>query len=121
MTHTLSLSQAEIKILLGALATYGSRQTMRAQALIAKLDAVAKATRTVSSIQVGQRLIAWDGRRGYVALTSTSQKRFGPGEAFKIEWLDAHGKSVEDSEYLTLEQLETEGIQRGKGRMAWAH
>lgn len=72
-----------------------------------------------TTISVGQRLIRWDGERGYVDLTSTSKKTFGPGEAFQVVWLDSHGK-VDGAEYLTLEQFEEEGVQWGRGKMPWA-
>jgi hypothetical protein len=60
-----------------------------------------------------------DGQRGYVALNSKGQSVFGTGEAFMVEWLDADG-TVEDAQYLTLEQCEREGIRRGRGVMPWA-
>lgn len=72
------------------------------------------------SIRVGQRLIAWDGTPGFVAFNSQGKRCYGPGESFKIEWLDADRKTIEDSQYLTLEDLEAEGIRRGKGLMPWA-
>ena len=74
----------------------------------------------IPSIRVGQRLIAWDGTPGFVALNSHGKSVYGPGEAFRVEWLDTDMKAVEDSQYLTLEALEAEGIRRGKGLMPWA-
>lgn len=70
-------------------------------------------------IRVGQRLIRWDGMRGYVALTTRPQTVFGPGEEFMVEWLDYDGE-VEASEYLTLEQFEAEGVRWGRGTLPWA-
>jgi len=61
-----------------------------------------------NTIRVGQRLINWNGQRGY-----------GLGERFKVEWLDADDE-VEDAQYVTLEQFEKEGIKRGRGVMPWA-
>ena len=72
-----------------------------------------------SNIRVGQRLINWDGTRGYVALNSQGKRVYGAGERFKIEWLDADGQ-VEDAQYVTLEQFKKEGIKRGRGVMPWA-
>jgi hypothetical protein len=66
------------------------------------------------TIRVGQRLIRWDGVRGYVALNSTGTRVHAAGEAFLVEWADG------EREYLTLEQCETEGVTRGKGVMPWA-
>lgn len=71
------------------------------------------------TIRVGQRLIAWDGGHGYVALNSQGKRVYGPGEQFKVEWLGADGE-VEDAQYLTLEQFEKEDIKRGRGIMPWA-
>ncbi len=73
-----------------------------------------------TSIRVGQRLINWDGTRGYVALNSQGKRVFGPGEPFLVEWLGLDGKSVEDAAYFTLEDLSREGIRFGKGVMPWA-
>jgi len=72
-----------------------------------------------NTIRVGQRLINWDGQRGYVALNSQGRRVYGPGERFKVEWLDADGE-VEDAQYVTLEQFKKEGIKRGRGVMPWA-
>ena len=72
-----------------------------------------------STSRVGQRLIAWDGTRGYVALNSQGKRVYGLGERFKIEWLDADGE-VEDAQYVSLEQFEKEGIKSGRGVMPWA-
>ena len=66
------------------------------------------------SIRVGQRLIRWDGIKGFCALNSNGTRIYGPRDAFRIEWDDG------DSEYLTLETLDAEGIRRGKGLMPWA-
>jgi hypothetical protein len=71
------------------------------------------------TIRVGQRLIRWDGVRGYVDHNSKGTCISGPGEPFQVVWLDADG-SIEDAEYLTLDQFETEGVRRGKGVMPWA-
>jgi hypothetical protein len=70
-------------------------------------------------IRVGQRLIRWDGSRGYVALNTAGRRVFGPGEAFLVEWLGLDG-TVEDAEYLTLETFEQEGVTFGRGLMPWA-
>jgi len=64
------------------------------------------------------RLIDWDGTRGYVALNSQGRRVYGIGERFKIEWLNANGE-VEDAQYVSLEQFEKEGIKRGLGVMPW--
>jgi len=72
-----------------------------------------------STIRVGQCLIAWDGTRGYVALNSQDRRVYGTGERFKIEWLNTDGE-VEDTQYVSLEQFEKEGIKRGRGVMPWA-
>ena len=58
-----------------------------------------------TSIRVGQRLINWDGSKGYVSLNSRGQRVFGTGEPFLVEWLD-YDHQVEDAVYLTLEQLD---------------
>ena len=71
------------------------------------------------TIRVGQRPIAWDGTRGYVALNSQGKRVYGLGERFKIEWLDADGE-VEDAQYVSLEQFEKEGIKRDRGVIQWA-
>jgi len=72
-----------------------------------------------NTIRVGQRLINWNGQRGYVALNSQGRRVYGLGERFKVEWLDADDE-VEDAQYVTLEQFEKEGIKRGRGVMPWA-
>lgn len=66
------------------------------------------------SIRVGQRLIRWDGARGFVALNSKGVRIHDAGTAFLVEWVDG------ESEYITLDQFEAEGIRRGKGMMPWA-
>ena len=66
------------------------------------------------SIRVGQRLIRGDGVRSYIALNSKGTRVHGPGEAFLVEWADG------ESEYLTLDQCETDGVKRSKGVMHWA-
>ena len=71
------------------------------------------------SIRVGQRLIAWDGTTGYVAQNTQGTRVHGPGEWFRIDWLDADG-TLEDSLYTTLEALGAEGITFGRGVMPWA-
>jgi len=76
-------------------------------------------TRKRTLIRVGQRLINWDGSRGYVALNSHGVSVHGPGESFMVEWLDADG-SVEDAAYYTIETLEAEGITYARGIMPWA-
>ena len=38
-----------------------------------------------TSIRVGQRLMNWDGTRGYVALNSQGKGVFGPRESFLVE------------------------------------
>ena len=73
-----------------------------------------------TSMRVGQRLINWDGTRGYVALNSQGKGVFGPGESFLVEWLGLDGKTVEDAEYYTLEKLEEDEIKFGRGVMPWA-
>jgi hypothetical protein len=75
--------------------------------------------RTRQLIRVGQRLINWDGQKGYVALNTKGKSFFGPGEQFLVEWLDADGE-IEDATYFTLEQFEHEGVQFGRGVMPWA-
>ena len=72
-----------------------------------------------TAIRVGQRLIKWDGSKGYVALNSRGKRVFGRGERFLVEWVDEAG-DVEDAVYLTLEQSDTEGIRVGLGLMPWA-
>jgi hypothetical protein len=72
-----------------------------------------------TAIRVGQRLIKWDGSKGYVALNSRGKRVFGRGERFLVEWVDEAG-DVEDAVYLTLEQFDTEGIRVGRGLMPWA-
>ena len=67
-----------------------------------------------TTIRVGQRLIRWDGIRGYVALNSKGTRVHGPGDGFLVEWADG------ESEYLTLEQCAEEGVKRGRGVMPWA-
>lgn len=76
--------------------------------------------KTKNAIRVGQRLINWDGSRGYVGLNSKGKCVFGPGEQFLVEWLDGDGE-VEDGAYLTVEQLEHEGIRFGTGLLPWAN
>ena len=71
------------------------------------------------TIRVGQRLIHWDGVSGSVDTNSRGASVYGPGEPFQVVWLDADG-SIEDAEYLTLEQLEAAGVRRGRGVMPWA-
>lgn len=71
------------------------------------------------TIRVGQRLLDWQGQRGYVALNSQGKRVFGLGEPFLVEWLDADG-GIENAQYLTLEQFTDEGITRGRGVMPWA-
>ena len=66
-----------------------------------------------TSIRVGQRLIRWDGEKGYVALNSRGIRSYSEVEAFMIEWRD------HESEYATLDQFEEEGIQLGLGVMPW--
>jgi hypothetical protein len=73
-----------------------------------------------TSIRVGQRLINWDGIRGYVAQNSQGKGVFGPGESFLVEWLGLDGNTIEDSAYYTLEALEEEQIRFGRGVMPWA-
>src|SRR5882724_3315653 len=73
-----------------------------------------------TSIRVGQRLINWDGIRGYVALNSQGKGVFGPGESFLVEWLGLDGKTLEDAEYYTLEKLEEEHVKYGRDVMPWA-
>lgn len=67
-----------------------------------------------TTIRVGQRLIRWDGIRGYVDLNSKGVSLHKGDDEFQVIWDDG------ESEYLTLAQFETEGIRRGKGVMAWA-
>jgi hypothetical protein len=73
-----------------------------------------------TSMRVGQRLINWDGTRGYVALNSQGTGVFGPGESFLVEWLGLDGKTVKDADYDTLEKREEDEIKFGKGVMPWA-
>lgn len=73
-----------------------------------------------TSVRVGQRLINWDGTKGYVALKSQGTRVIGPGEPFLVEWLGFDGKTMEDAAYFTLEDLEREGITFGKSVMRWA-
>ena len=72
-----------------------------------------------TTIRVGQRLINWDGTKGYVALNSKGKSVFGPGEEFMVEWLDWDGE-IEDAAYYTLETVKQEGVTFGKGVMPWA-
>jgi hypothetical protein len=72
-----------------------------------------------TSIRVGQRLINWDGTRGYVAPNSQGKGVFGPGEPFLVEWLGLDG-TIEDAQYLTLEAFEKEGVKFGRGLMPCA-
>lgn len=73
-----------------------------------------------TSIRVGQRLINWDGTRGYVGLNSQGKRVFGAREPFLVEWLGFDGKTAEDAAYSTLEDLKSEGVTFGKGVMPWA-
>jgi hypothetical protein len=73
-----------------------------------------------TEIRVGQRLIRWDGTRGYVALNSQGTRVCGPGEPFLVEWLGLDGHTAEDAASVTLEDLEREGIRFGKGVIPWA-
>ena len=75
--------------------------------------------RPSTCIRVGQRLIGWDGTRGYVSLNTRGTSVYGPGEPFQVEWLDADGQ-VEDATTLTLEDFAHEGIRFGRGLMPWA-
>jgi hypothetical protein len=72
-----------------------------------------------TTIRVGQRLLRWDGAKGYVDQNTKGTAVYGPGEPFQVIWLDADG-SIEDAETLTLAALVAEGITRGKGVMSWA-
>jgi hypothetical protein len=63
------------------------------------------------TIRVGQRLVHWDGERGYVALNSKGVRVHVHDAPFLVAWADG------ESEYLTLDQFETEGVRRGKGVM----
>jgi hypothetical protein len=72
-----------------------------------------------TEIRVGQRLIAHDGTPGYVALNTRGTRIYGAGDAFRVDWLDGDGE-VEDSQYLTLQELADEGITSGRGVMPWA-
>jgi hypothetical protein len=72
-----------------------------------------------STIRVGQRLVRWDGAKGYVDQNTKGTAVYGPGEEFQVCWLDADG-SVEDADTLTLAALVAEGITRGRGLMRWA-
>ena len=73
-----------------------------------------------TSIRVGQRLINWDGTRGYVALNRQGKGVFGPGESFLVEWWGLDGKTVEDSASYPREAFEKEGVTFGRGLMPWA-
>ena len=72
-----------------------------------------------TSIRVGQRLLNWDGVKGYVDTNGHGKSVYGPNEPFQVVWLD-HDGSAEDAQYLTLEQLDAEGIRFGRGVMPWA-
>ena len=74
---------------------------------------------THTSIRVGQRLISWDGTRGYVAHNSTGKRTYGPEELFLVRWQDEDG-STDGPQYYTLETLQDEGITLGRGIMSWA-
>src|SRR5207247_931518 len=63
-----------------------------------------------TTIRVGQRLLNWDGTRGYVTLNTQGKTIFTQGEQCKVEWFGLDGHTIEDAVYLTLEQLEEEGI-----------
>jgi len=52
--------------------------------------------------------------KGFISLNSKGTRVHATGEAFLVEWADG------ESEYLTLEQFEEEGVRRGKGVMPWA-
>ena len=71
------------------------------------------------SIRVGQRLINWDGMKGYVDLNSIGKTVYDPGEPFLVQWLDWDGEQG-DANYYTLEQFREEGITFGRGVMPWA-
>jgi hypothetical protein len=77
------------------------------------------AKRQQTSIRVGQRLIRWDGQKGYVDTNSQGKTVYGPGEAFQVIWLD-HDGTIEDAQHVTLEDFASEGIRRGRGVMPWA-
>jgi hypothetical protein len=66
------------------------------------------------TIRVGQRLIRWDGVRGYVSTNSQGKSVHTIDDHFLVEWEDG------EAEYLTLAQFDTEGVRRGKGVMPWA-
>jgi hypothetical protein len=72
-----------------------------------------------TTIRVGQRLIRWDGAKGYVDQNTKGTAVYGPGEEFQVCWLDADG-SIEDADTHTLASLAEEGIVRGKSIMRWA-
>jgi hypothetical protein len=78
-----------------------------------------KRTRKRTLIRVGQRLHNWEGTPGYVALNSQGKSVHVSGETFQIHWTDGEG-NVEDSQTLSLEQFEYEGITWGRGVMPWA-
>jgi len=67
-----------------------------------------------TSIRVGQRLHRWDGEPGYVALNSRGIRVHTAGDAFQVLWTDG------ESEYLTLDRFNDEGVQWGRGVMPWA-
>ena len=73
-----------------------------------------------TTIRVGQRLIHWDGTKGYGALNTKGKTTYDAGEQFLVEWLGLDGKEIEDAQYLTLEEFVTEGIRFGRGVMPWA-
>ena len=82
------------------------------------------ATKKLTSIRVGQRLVNHDGLKGYVNLNSGGKAVFGPGESFMVIWTsyDSYDnqQGVEGADYYTLETLEQEGITLGRGVMPWA-
>ena len=47
-----------------------------------------------TTIRVGQRLKRWDGERGYVDMNSQGKRVYGPGEAFKVIWVDADSSQL---------------------------
>ena len=72
-----------------------------------------------TEIRVGQRLIHWDGMRGYVWPGTEGKRVYQQGESFRVRWTDPFDGSVED-EFYTLADFEEEGIRFGKGVMPWA-
>jgi hypothetical protein len=79
----------------------------------------AKRPRMRKLIRVGQRLVRWDGQRGYVDLNSQGVRVYGPGETFRIHWQDEEG-NFDGDETAMLETLEELGITWGNGVMRWA-